>query len=744
MFKAQGIYLQIVFLCSLLYLAPVNAQTTLKQEKQIEAWLNKLSLEEKAGQLSLVPIQGEPKEEVLRLIREGKVGSVIKSHGAERNLALQKVAVEQSRAGVPILFQEDVIHGYKTIAPIPLAEAASWDLEAIRKSASVAAREASAAGIQLTYAPMVDISRDPRWGRGLEAAGEDPYLGALVAKARVLGFQQGSSDDKQNLLATVKHFAGYGASLAGRDYNIRDLSERELREVHLPPFQAAIDAGVSSVMGAYTAYDGIPATANTWLMNDLLRDEMGFKGLLMTDWETIPNLVKIGVAAHDHDAVMQSIAAGFDIDMTSQYYIKFLPDLVRKGLISEQAIDSAVRRVLRLKQKVGLLDAPYAAFDPARERAQFLSKQNWADTLDIARKSMVLLKNDEQLLPLTEPKKIAVIGPMAKAKKDLMGWWSAKGDPEQVVDIWSGLSKKFSGKAELRYAQGVQINKFEKVGAELIDEAVELATQSDIAIVVLGEQEWMSGEGGSTASLRLPGLQETLLAQIKKTGVKVVSIIISGRPYILTDVAENSDALLQAWMPGTTGGEAVADIISGSFNPSGRLPVTFPYHEGQVPIYYSYKKTSHSFDAGIENNRYSTTYRDVQNAPLYPFGYGLGFSPFDYGNINIDTKELYFDNNIHLSLKITNMGVYQGTETVQLYIRDHVAEVTRPIKELIDFKQVNLKPGESQQVTFTIRTEQLSYIGRDLKRRIDPGRFTAFIGSNSADLKSVDFVLMPQ
>lgn len=715
-----------------------------ERDAQIEQWLDKLTLEEKVGQLNLVPIEGAITDEQREQIRAGKIGSVLKSNGVERNRALQKIAVEESRAGVPILFQEDVIHGYRTIAPVPLAEAASWDMEAIRRSAAVAAREASAAGIHLTYAPMVDICRDPRWGRIIEAAGEDPYLGSLVAEARVRGFQDDGADKGEHLLATVKHFVGYGAALAGRDYNIIDISERELREAHLPPFQAAVDAGVSSVMSAYTIYDGVPVTASSFIMRDVLRGEMGFEGLLMTDWTTIENLVKTGVAADKDEAVLQAIEARIDMDMTSGLYVERLPELVRQGRVDEAVIDEAVRKVLRLKQQVGLLDDPYGRFDEEREKNELLSEQNWQETLDIALKSMVLLKNDKDTLPIGEEvKSIAMIGPLAKSAADLLGWWDAMGKESEVVTIFDGLEQQFGEQAKLDYAEGVKIDEFKEAGAELIDDAVELAESADLVIAVVGEQEWMSGEGGGVASLTLPGLQEELLEALDNTGVNIVTVVVTGRPYVLTNVAKHSDAVLQAWMPGSTGGEAVAKILAGEFNPVGRLPVSFPYHLGQVPIYHAYKATSHSFDKGEDkaNERYTTTHRDVQSGPLYPFGYGLGYTEFSYGEIELGSETMQRGSSLVARVEITNTGKRTGRETVQLYIRDKVAEVALPLKELRDFALVELEPGASEWVEFEITEEKLAYIGRNLEPRVDAGEFIVYIGRNAEDLQAATFVL---
>ncbi len=717
--------------------------STSNTNTQIEDILNSLSLEEKVGQLNLIPV-GEKtlSEEHIQMIKDGKVGSIIKSNGAKRNLEIQKVAVEESKSGIPILFQEDVIHGYKTIAPTPLAEAASWDLEAIKNSAAVAAREAAASGIHLTYAPMVDISRDPRWGRILEAAGEDPYYGSLVAAARVKGFQEGNTEAYQNILSCVKHFVGYGASLGGMDYNIQDFSERELREIHLPPFQAAFDAGVASLMCAYTAYDGVPLTANKFLLQDVLREEMGFKGLIMTDWETIPNLVKIGVAENDTIATQMAIETGIDIDMTSQKFVSILPELVKKGIVSEKAVDNAVRQVLLLKQKAGLFDDPYLYFNEAREKEEVLSERNLAETKEITQKSLVLLKNEKNTLPINQSvKNIAVIGPFAKATRDLMGWWSMMGNPKNVETIYDGIEKEFGDKANINYAPGCAIDSFRIAGKELIPTAVNTAKQADVVILVLGEAFWMSGEGGGTASLHLPSVQEELATAISKTGTPVITLIATGKPYILTDIAEHSDALMQIWMPGTTSGSAVAEVLSGKVNPSGKLPITFPYHEGQIPIFYNRKKTSHTFDAGPKSSRYSTTYRDVQNTPLYPFGYGLSYTTFEYSDIQLDKTSMGIDESIKATITVKNTGKFDGREITQLYIRDKVCSVTRPLKELKDFKSVNLKAGEAKELIFEITKEQLTFINREYKTDIELGAFDLFIGPNSSDLKQTTFEL---
>ncbi|WP_366183851.1 beta-glucosidase BglX [Flavobacterium ovatum] len=708
-------------------------------DPQIEAILKKLTIEEKAGQLNLIPMPDAPSEQHLKQIREGKIGSILKSNGTAQNLRLQKIAVEESKSGIPILFQEDVIHGYKTIAPIPLAEAASWDMEAIRKSAAVAAREASAAGIHLTYAPMVDVARDPRWGRILETAGEDPYLSSKASFARVKGFQESGQHSFQNVLGCVKHFAGYGASLAGRDYNIQDFSERELRETYLPSFQAAIDAGVASLMCAYSAYDGVPLTANTFLMQDVLRGEMGYKGLVMTDWATIKNLVSTGIAENDSIATIMAFNSGIDMDMSSYKYVALIPKLVKEGKITINQVDNAVRQVLMLKKKAGLFDNPYAYFDAEREKNELLSAQNKAETKDIALKSMVLLKN-ENVLPISNAiKKIAIIGPLAKAKRDLLGWWECKGNADDVTSIYDGLKAEFGDKIEFTYAQGCEIDSFKVAGEKFIPEAIETAKKADMVIMVLGEEFWMSGEGGGTASLHLPSAQEKLIAEIAKTNKPIVSVIVSGRPYVLTQIAQNSDAVLQAWMPGTMGGEAVAEILSGKFNPSGKLPVTFPFHEGQVPIFYNYRKTSHSFESGPKNNRYSTTHRDVQNKPLYLFGFGLSYTTYHYSDIELSSATMTKNGSLEATIKVTNTGKIAGREIVQLYLHDEVCSVTRPLKELKDFTILNLEPGQTKTATFNITPDKLEFIGIDYKKTIEPGKFTLFIGRNSDDLNKIGF-----
>ncbi len=735
-------FIGFIILFTIFAVSCTNRVKTSDKEEFVEKLLSEMTLEEKVGQMNLIPYEGSNPEELRERIEKGEVGAILKSNGVAQNNAIQKIAVESSRLKIPIMFQEDVIHGYKTISPTPLAESCSWDLDLIRQSASIAAKEAAASGIHLTYAPMVDISIDPRWGRILEAGGEDPYLGSLIAAARVNGFQGTNLADTNTVMACVKHFAGYGASLAGRDYNIINFSERELVETYLPPFKAAIDAGVGSVMCAYTAVNCIPATANKHLLTDVLKNQLGFKGLLMTDWNTIPNLVKIGVAPNDTVAAKMALDAGVEMDMTSEVFIKLLPEMVRKGLVEEKVVDKAVRKVLNAKYDLGLFQDPFAYFSLEREKNTLLCKQNLAETKQIALESMVLLKNIQNTLPLNSNiRKLAVIGPFAKAKKDLMGWWWCKGMPEDVTSVYDGISQTISPKTELLYAKGCDIDSFRIAGREKISEAVSIAQNADAVVVVLGEEYWMSGEGGGKASLHLPSAQEELLAELKKTGKPIITVLITGRPYVLTDVVKNSDAVLQAWMPGTTGGEAVADILFGKFNPCGKLTVTFPYHEGQVPIYYNYRLTSHDFNG---KDRYITKHLDIPNEPLFPFGFGLSYNHYEYGDIILSKTTMSSQDSIIASIKITNSGYFEGTEVVQLYLRDNVCSITRPVKELKAFNRVSLTPGESKTVDFKISPDMLSFIGGDLKPTIEPGDFTLFIGESSSSNEQIEFTFLNQ
>lgn len=736
-------YLNILVIASVLNsCSPSNIENT-DSMKRIDDLLEQMTLKEKIAQLNLITALDDynnPLDDVEEKVRNGEVGHILKSNGVKNNLHLQKIAIEESRLGIPIMFQEDVIHGYKTIFPGPMAEAASWNIERIKQTAHVAAKEATASGIQLTYAPMVDITRDPRWGRIVEGAGEDPYLASLIAEARVQGFQGDNLADSSTLMACAKHFIGYGDALAGIDYNIGDFSEREMREIYLPPFKAAIDAGVGSMMIAYSAVDGVPATANKWLIQNLLRKELGFDGMLISDWRTIANLIKIGVAIDDKDAAEQSIEAGLDVDMVSEIYVQQLEQLISEGLVNVDLINNAVRRVLKAKFDLGLFDNPYVYFDSVREKEVILHPDHLAIARKAARESMVLLKNDNNLLPLSkETKSIAVIGPLANKQKDMMSWWGAnhsQGDEKDVITLLEGIKTALPN-AKITYAEGVKFERFEKAGLELIPEAVKVAKQADVVILALGEEYWMSGEGGSVSEIVLPGAQNELIDAIAKTGKPVVTVLINGRPYDIRKPIDHFDAVLEAWQPGTMAGHAIADILFGDFNPSGKLPITFPYNTGQIPISYNIKRGSHDFEGLNMEDRYKNNYLDITHKPLFPFGFGLSYTTFEYTDLTLTEN----NETPAVSISIKNTGQVDGYEVVQLYIKDLVTEVATPHKELKGFERIFIKAGETKTVSFNITKDKLSYIGKDLKPRIDKGKFEFMVGKSSEDLQKVVYEL---
>ncbi|MDI3321309.1 beta-glucosidase BglX [Pinibacter soli] len=707
----------------------LNAQENKNQK--IDSLLKVMTLEEKFGQINLLAYYSSQKEIIKERIKKGEIGALLKANGAANNRELQKVAVENSRLHIPLMFQEDVIHGYKTIAPVPLAEAASWDMEAIQQSASVAASEASAAGVQLTYAPMVDICRDPRWGRIMEGAGEDPYLGSEVASARVKGFQGDSYTNGTNIMACVKHFAGYGAALSGEDYAILDYSERDLRELYLPPFQAAINAGAGSLMSAYTSYNAVPASANKFLLKTVLRDQMGFKGMVITDWRTTSNLVSMGVCGDDSLAAAMALEAGIDMDMTSGILMKVGPDLIRKGKIDVKEIDRAVRNVLNAKFDMGLFENPYKYFDEEREKKEILSKENKEKALDMARKSMVLLKNDGDLLPLSRNiKTIAIIGPLAKDKKDLMGRWNCKGDEKDVISLFDGIKNVVGPSTKILYAEGCRLNGYKNNGSDSISKAIEIAKQADVIILAVGEQANFTGETAGLAGLHITPEQEQLVRAIHQTGKPIVNVLFNGRPLVLTEIADNSTSLLEAWLPGTMGGDAVADVLFGNYNPSGKLPVTFPANAGQIPNFYAKRK-----------KQSETGYVDASNKPLFPFGFGLSYTHFEYSKIKLSDIKMKPNGFINATITLTNKGKYTGREVVQLYIGDPVCSIIRPIKELKKFSIVELKPGESKIVNFTIGLDDLYFFDKDLKKTYEPGTFKVYIGSNSSETKEISFEL---
>jgi beta-glucosidase len=708
---------------------------------RIDSLISLMTLEEKVGQLTLYTSDYDVTGPTIREnykedIKAGKVGSIFNAFGAEYTRKLQEMAVKETRLGIPLLFGYDVIHGHRTIFPVPLGEAASWDLEAIETSARVAATEASAEGLHWTFAPMCDIARDPRWGRMAEGAGEDTYLGSAIAVARVKGFQGDRLGATNTVMACVKHFAAYGAAQAGRDYHTVDMSDRMLREVYLPPYKAAVDAGAATVMTSFNEYDGVPATGSRFLMTDVLRKEWGFDGFVVTDYTSIMEMMAHGVAEDKASAAAMALEAGVDMDMQAGFYQEALPALVKSGKIKEEVVNLSVRRVLQKKFELGLFEDPYRYSDVQREKATIMRPEHLAAARDVARKSIVLLKNERGLLPLAKTvKTIALIGPLANTKKDMIGSWSAAGDWSKAVTLLEGMKATVSPSTKLLYARGCNIN---DDSTKYLAEAVRTAKQADVVVLAVGEAAMMTGEAASRASLDLPGIQQKLVEEIHKTGKPVVLVLMNGRPLTINWIDRNIPAVLEAWYGGTQGGHAIADVIFGAYNPSGKLPVTFPKSVGQIPIFYSMKNTGRPMDA---NNKYTSKYLDESNDPLYPFGYGLSYTSFAYGDVTLSGSPITEQDTLTVTCSVTNAGSRAGEEVVQLYVRDWVGSVTRPVKELKGFRKVMLQPGESKTITFKLSAKDLSYYRKDMTFGTEPGKFEVYIGGNSRDVKSAVFML---
>ncbi len=688
------VLLSVIFLLSPIWGQKKNLLTDEKIEKRISALMQTMTLEEKIGQLNQIPADngatGPTGPKILsggnkKMLSSGLCGSMLNLFGAQPTREAQEIAVNGSRLHIPLLFGYDVIHGYKTIFPIPLAEAASWDVDLIEKNARIAAKEASSAGIHWTFAPMVDVARDARWGRVMEGAGEDPYLGSLIAQARVKGFQENLSN-ASDILACAKHYVAYGAAIGGRDYNGVDISERTLYEVYLPPFKAAADAGVATFMSAFNELNGIPASANAFTIRQILKKNWKFQGFVVSDWNSIGDLIPHGIAENRAAAANAGITAGVDMDMCSFIYIEELAKQVRSGIVKEYLIDDACRRILRMKFKLGLFEDPYKYCSMQRENADIFTPENRAAALDAAHKSIVLLKNEKQTLPITNDKKtIAVIGPLADDKEDMIGNWSAIGEPQSAVSLLEGLRNKISDKSTLIYAKGCNINDQD---SSLFKNAVQVASRADFVILALGESKGMTGENCSRADIGLPGMQLELAKVIVKTGKPVIVVFMNGRPLAIPWFASNVPAIVEGWLLGTEAGNALADVLFGSVNPSGKLPVSFPYAIGQVPIYYNFKSTGRPFSP---NQAWTTSYLDVPNEALYPFGFGLSYTKFCYGDIQLSSKTLGMHGEIKASIEVKNEGNFDGDEVVQLYIRDVVARISRPVKELKHFKKYILK-----------------------------------------------------
>jgi beta-glucosidase len=710
-------------------------------DQKVNALLKKMTIEEKIGQLNQYtgdnsatgPITINPNKQAE--IKAGLIGSMLNVVGTKYTRQYQELAM-QSRLKIPLLFGQDVIHGYKTTFPIPLAEAASWDLQAIELAARVAAIEASASGIHWTFAPMVDIGRDPRWGRVMEGAGEDTYLGSKIAYARVKGFQGNKLGDLNSVMACVKHFAAYGAATGGRDYNSVDMSERMLFETYLPPFKAALDAGAATFMNSFNDINGIPATGNVHLQRDILKGKWNFQGFVVSDWGSIGEMVAHGYSKDLKAAALSAITAGSDMDMESNAYRYNLAELVKEGKVSIDLIDDAVKRILRKKYELGLFENPYKYSDDKRAEKALNNPENRKAALEVAEKSIVLLKNENQTLPLSKSlKTIAFIGPMVKEYKANMGFWSVElpdvDYDKWVVSQWDGLQNKVGKTTKLLYAKGCEVDGDNKDG---FAEAVATAKQADVVILSIGERRDMSGEAKSRSDLHLPGVQEDLVKAIQATGKPVVVLINAGRPLIFNWTADNVPAIVYTWWLGTEAGNAIANVLFGDYNPSGKLPMTFPREVGQVPIYYNHFSTGRP--APNENaTGYVSSYIDLKNSPKFPFGYGLSYTKFNYSDLKLSSAKIKSNETIKVSFQLSNVGKVVGEEVVQLYLQDKFGSVVRPVLELKDFQKVKLNAGESKTIEFTIDKEKLSFYNDKIEWVAEPGDFEVMIGASSADIK---------
>ena len=712
-------------------------------DKKVEELLTKMTLEEKIGQMNQyngfwdatgpIPIAGNTKQKYDHL-KSGMVGSMLNILGAENTRKFQELAVKNSRLGIPLIFGYDVIHGYKTSAPIPLAEAASWDLKAIEKSARIAAIEATAVGIHWTFAPMVDISRDARWGRVMEGAGEDTYLGSKIGIARVKGFQGNDLTADNTLIACAKHFAAYGFAEAGRDYNTVDIGTSTLYNVVLPPFKATVDAGVRTVMNSFNVLNGVPATGNSFLQLDVLKDAWKFGGFVISDWGSGREMVDHGFARDLKHVAKLAANAGSDMDMESYAYVGHLKELVENGKVPVSTVDNAVRRILKVKFELGLFDDPYKYCNTQKEKELLNHTEHHKAALDIAKKSIVLLKNKGNLLPLKKSnQKIALIGSLANDKDSPIGGWRGMADQNSAISVLEGLNSykgntiSYAKGADLQlgqtsFSQHVKINETDKSG---FTEAIELAKSSDLVIMVLGEHGFQSGEGRSRANLNFPGVQQELLEEVQKVNKNIVLVVMSGRPLVLTWADKNIPTIVQAWHLGSQSGNAIAQVLYGDYNPSGKLPMTFPKSLGQVPIYYNHYNTGRP---GPSNLVFWSHYTDESNDPLYPFGYGLSYTTFKYTGLKIDATD---KKNIKVNATITNTGKVKGEEVDQLYIRDRVASVVRPVKELKGFEKIELAPGESKTLSFTLTEKELGFYNNNGEFIVEPGEFDVMVGTNS-------------
>ena len=748
-----------------------NAQTNHSDEStnlnpyksQVDSILALMTIEEKIGQLNL-PSSGDittgqaKSSNIAKKIEEGKVGGLFNIKSVAKIKDVQKIAVEKSRLKIPLLFGMDVIHGYETTFPIPLGLSSTWDMKMIKKTAQMAAQEATADGINWTFSPMVDISRDPRWGRVSEGSGEDPYLGSEIAKAMVQGYQGDDLTKNNTMLACVKHFALYGAPEAGRDYNTVDMSKIRMYNEYLPPYKAAIDAGVRSVMASFNEIDGVPATGNKWLLTDLLRTDWGFNGFVVTDYTGIEEMIHHGIGDFQQVSA-QALTAGVDMDMVSDGFLTTLKKSLDEGKISIADIDTAVKRILTAKFELGLFEDPYKYCVESRAKTEIFTKENRDFARKVASESLVLLKNDNQLLPLKKSGTIALVGPLANTAVNMAGTWSVATKQELSSPLLEGLKTVVGDKANIVYAKGSNVDydlEFEKrvtmfgkeiprdgrTDKQLLDEALAIASKSDVIVAALGESAEMSGESSSRTNLQIPKVQKDLLNALLKTGKPVVLVLFTGRPLAITEENKNVAAILNVWFPGSEAGLAISDVLFGDVNPSGKLTATFPQNVGQVPIFYNHKNTGRPLgnrDGNFE--KFRSNYIDVRNEPLYPFGYGLSYTTFDYSNLKLSTTEVNTEGSIEVTVDVTNSGNYDGKEVVQLYVRDVVGSVTRPVKELKGFQKVEIKKGETKTVAFKLTENDLKFYNSKLDFIAEPGTFQVFVGSDSNASLSSEFEL---
>ncbi len=730
-------------------------------DRFIDQLMKKMTLEEKIGQLNL-PVTGEittgqaKSSDVAKRIRNGEVGGLFNLKGVERIREVQRQAVEESRLGIPLLFGMDVIHGYETIFPIPLGLSCTWDMKAIEESARIAAVEASADGISWTFSPMVDVSRDPRWGRVSEGNGEDPFLGAAIARAMIRGYQGKDMSRNDEIMACVKHFALYGASEAGRDYNTVDMSRQRMFNEYMLPYQAAVEAGVGSVMASFNEVDGVPATGSKWLMTDVLRKQWGFDGFVVTDYTGINEMIDHGMGDQQTVAAL-ALNAGVDMDMVSDAFSGTLKKSVEEGKVSAAAIDAACRRILEAKYKLGLFDDPYKYCDVNRPKKQIFTKEHRAIARKTASESFVLLKN-EGVLPLSKKGTIAVVGPLANTRSNMPGTWSVAAVLNNAPSLVEGLREVVGDRAKVVTAKGSnligdadyekratmfgrELHRDNRTDRELLDEALKVAAGADVIVAALGESSEMSGESSSRTNLEMPDVQRALLQELLKTGKPVVLVLFTGRPLVLTWEEEHVPAILNVWFGGSEAAYAISDVLFGDVNPSGKLTATFPQNVGQIPLFYNHKNTGRPLQEGRWFEKFRSNYLDVSNEPLYPFGYGLSYTTFAYSDIHLSSTEMSADGELTATVTVTNTGSRDGAEVVQLYIRDLVGSVTRPVKELKGFEKIFLKAGESRKVSFSITPELLKFYNYDLQFVCEPGDFDVMIGGNSRDVKKARFLL---